>query len=534
MNKKKLFSALTACLFAASLTSCYFFLPNTGNTSSSAYANATGGTTYKTPTYTSSMTKENLNVTNVGLASGLHYLPSTGDVKLLVVPIATTDYSFTSSELDLLEKGFFGSADETGWQSVASYYETSSYGNLHITGEVTETLKLKYTAAALEASMSNGDSGTLTSNLLLSVLDTLEEDYDLTEYDTNNDGYIDAVWLVYAPPYDTSSDLYWAYTTWAFSDSTFDGKYASLYSWASKDFLTAGGYKSGLLTYLADAHTYIHETGHMLGLDDYYSYDADYSRSNPSGNADSPVGGVDMMDFNIGDHDSYSKYLLGWETPTVITEEYLEANSYQLTLSSFTETGQAYLLPLYNSDGEVDYNETPFDEYLLVEYYTPTGLNEKDSEHVYTGNLGTYTQPGVLVYHVDARIGKMKPVSQTELQWDGYAYDRLSSPNSEWAVYYIYTYIYNNTASYCYDQSLVDTGLSFYRGRLISLLPATGKRIDGLKTGYSSNTSLYTAGSSFDSSVYSTFLFDDGSSPKFGFKVNTTSSSDCTLTFKSF
>ena len=46
-----------------------------------------------------------------------------------------------------------------------------------------------------------------------------------------------------------------------------------------------------------------------------------------------------MMDFNIGDHTSYSKFYLGWESPTVINQEYLSANGNTLTLRSHTEYG---------------------------------------------------------------------------------------------------------------------------------------------------------------------------------------------------
>ena len=49
---------------------------------------------------------------------------------------------------------------------------------------------------------------------------------------------------------------------------------------------------------------------------DYYNYDAgDESSTTPYL---APAGCLDMMDFNIGDHMAYSKFLLGWIEPTVI------------------------------------------------------------------------------------------------------------------------------------------------------------------------------------------------------------------------
>ncbi len=77
-----------------------------------------------------------------------------------------------------------------------------------------------------------------------------------------------------------------------------------------------------------------------------------------------------------------------------------------------------------------------------------------------------------------------------------------------------------------------DDNMSYYRGRLISLLPATGKRINGAKTGYSGTSSLYQSGDSFGSDIYKEFRFDDGTKPNFSFTVSSTSSKDCTLEFK--
>ena len=236
------------------------------------------------------------------------------------------------------------------------------------------------------------------------------------------------------------------------------------------------------------------------------------------------------MDFNIGDHDAYSKYFLGWLKPTVLTQEYLSANDYKLTLNSQNESGEAFLLPTYK-DGSVNYNGTPFDEYLLIEYYTPTGLNYHDSLKPYENNLSTYSQSGILVYHINATVGKLLPDSNSSIIWDGCAYDKLPSYSSNWGYTFLYSLIYNNTASRGYDTNLKDEGMSYYRGRLISLLPATGKRINGQKTGYSTNSSLYKKGTEFGKEVYDEFRFDDGTKSQYTFKVESTSDKNCTLKF---
>ena len=535
MKLSKPVKAILSLVFVGCLTSCFFFNSDfyfdwgkTSNTTS-ADPSTSAIADYKTPNYNSSFTVENMNKDNLGLGYGYHYLPSIGNSKILVIPIQTTDDQFSSNDKNRLQAAFFGKNYQTGWESVASYYEKSSFDQLHITGEVTDAITLNMTTAQLEEKskkMSDSKSN-YTDTVLQTALETLvkKSSIDLSDYDTNDDGYIDAVWMVYAPSYNSESDLYWAYTTWATNANKVGGVTPCCYAWASIDFLDVGGYM------IPDAHTFIHETGHMMGLDDYYSYD--YS---PSENCyDTPLGGIDMMDFNIGDHNAFSKYLLGWRKPTLITKEYLEANDYTLTLSSMEQAGNSFLIPTCK-DGVENYNNTPFDEYLLLEYNTPTGLNYQDSLGMgYAGRNPTYTQPGIALYHVNATIGKITATG-TGLSWDGYAYDKIPSfySSSAWGRTFIYTYLYSNTASYSYDKTLGDQGLDYYRGRLISLLPSSGKRINGTKTGYASYRSLYRSGSSFNSKIYSTFAFDDGSKPAFGFTVNKTSDSDCTIEFTDF
>ena len=64
-----------------------------------------------------------------------------------------------------------------------------------------------------------------------------------------------------------------------------------------------------------------------------------------------------------------------------------------------------------------------FDEYLVIEYYTPDGLNEMDSRYSYNNYYPKgSSEPGIRLWHVDARLTK----------YNGYYFSSnlTSNPNS--------------------------------------------------------------------------------------------------------
>ena len=133
------------------------------------------------------------------------------------------------------------------------------------------------------------------------------------------------------------------------------------------------------------ASTLIHEYGHTLGLVDYYDTIGSFS----------PVGKFDMQDSNCGDWNPYSKYSVGWITPNVIDEEDFNGKtSIDIRIDAFAESGDVLLIPALG----YDYNGTPFDEYIMLELFTPSGLY-----NYVASDFGLNNTIGVRMYHVDAR-----------------------------------------------------------------------------------------------------------------------------------
>ena len=329
----------------------------------------------------------NANLHHITSNRGNPKLKSLGEQKILVIPVVIKGFEdlATKEVKDQINTAFFGDTEDTGFESVASYYNKSSYGRLTLKGKVTDFFSPNLTAEEI-LSYSNPNYGEYgLFNLSNLAIDWYKENHDdIKDYDNNQDGFVDGVWLIYlAPNYSNAIGKVPSDLMWAFSFSNFDnlGKgdvnspLAMSYSWASYDFMY-DGYGNDVI----DAHVYIHETGHMLGLEDYYC---------SSGANISPMGRVDMMDDDLGDHSPYSKFALGWCEPYIIDE------AGTITLNSFTETGDCLLFKTNN------YNNTPFDEYIMIDYVTPTGLNEKDYIEGYRNKYG-YQEVGVRFTYINS------------------------------------------------------------------------------------------------------------------------------------
>ncbi|MBO5866673.1 MAG: hypothetical protein J6Q55_01280, partial [Clostridia bacterium] len=255
-------------------------------------------------------------------------------------------------------------------------------GKLNLTFDIANKVTLGSTYGSFDGGNDYG------ADILKLAMDALEaRGFDFTKYDHDNNGVIDGVYIIYSSPIDYDGDYYWAYVTSTDDETEYDGLYVYTYLFASVDFMYEDIETSGS-DYAIDglklnAVTYIHETGHMLGLDDYYDY-------NPGQGSDQGVGGADMMDYTVGDHNAYSKLLLGWVKPTVVT------TTQTVTISAFESSGQFVMVLL-------DYDGTYFSEYLIIDLYSATGLNA-----LHAGTEGSYlydgAEFGARIYHVDATI----------------------------------------------------------------------------------------------------------------------------------
>lgn len=425
-------------------------------------------------------------------------IPSTGAYNLLVIPVQFSDRPISDEQMDRLGKAFNGTSADTGWESVNSYYKKSSYGKLDMTFDVQKPFvtdqNYKYYEDYSGKITVDGETITKTGDILLLelALAYYAQSLDLTKYDTDNDGIIDAVYLIYSAPvtYDSEANadsIYWAYvTTYPTETQKYDGLEVGYYLFAGFDFMDEHTGNSND-TYLGQegytpykglkimAETYIHETGHLLGLDDYY----DYEDAKGSGEG---LGGADMMDYNVGDHDAYSKLILGWVDPTVIT------TTQTVTINAFESSGQFLMVLL-------DYDGTYFSEYLLIDLYANTGLNalgasQQNSLLYYDSNTKVGAEYGVRIYHVSSSI--KNPYN------DDY-----------------YSFTDNNN-------SVSDTAL-------IKFVEADGEKKFASTEGYAESTDLWQAGDSL-LSVFPNYARNDNKKVNFDIRIDSVSKTSATIT----
>ena len=440
-------------------------------------------------------------------------IPTTGERKLLVVPVCFTDSDKTSLDKKtiFIQNAFFGDTKYTEYDSVAGYYNKSSYGNIRITGEVAHWVDIGISSSNWTSlSTSHSDASSIIAEKAVDYIKANNLVNDLSSYDTNNDDNIDGVYVIYDHPFgdgDSSSSLFWAYvyfTQKGENGLNNDAPYVNGYAWTSVNAITDSGEKNNNKAY---TNYLIHETGHLLGLNDYYN-------TKGSNNHYQPTGLFDMMDYNIGDHSAFSKYLLNWTSPLVVKNDV----SFTHKLSPFNSSGQTLLIP------SSSYNNSPYGEYLLVEYFAPNGLNKCNEQFEYSSNernVSIYKYPqhyGLKIYHVNARLGYFKiGIGNTKCLAALDDPDYQSKIGSESVGI---DYIYNNSLS---DAEAKSGTPVFYH-----LLESSGENtfIDGNPA---SNKTLFGVGSDFGITKFTDFTFSNGEKPNFKLKVKALSSEYATL-----
>ena len=334
-------------------------------------------------------------------------MPAEGDVNTLVIFTEFADCKFAPEFKAAIKEQMFADATADSdknpnypIESLSAYYQRASYGKLNIKGEFFE-YSSEHERSYYNNSMQNNDP--LYQEALNSwaaqiisekpegsaLSDSAYLDQYLAKFDADNDMKIDGCYLCVAGGHTGWASQWWAYRTGASRLSIGSYQLPSVIQMIDRLNQTSG--KDNVQDYMI---VFTHETGHQLGLDDYYSYESDLSK----------IDTFAMMSSNCGDQDGFAKMLLGWLPEESVQFAYEDE---EITLRPFSETGDiAIILPKNELMAYGIYSQ-----FIMAEYYKPSGndvINAynrryRDPE---TGEILIRDEPteGLRLYHVYARL----------------------------------------------------------------------------------------------------------------------------------
>ena len=449
-------------------------------------------------------------------------MPSLGDVNLLVVPVQLSDQEdisevFDDQLLKNLDGTFFGEGAD--FPSVKEFYEESSGYSLHLDGVTTPVVEIEETLDDAIATIGSKGMAGFLSGVTSEVYDYLFVDetrtYDPADFDSDDDGKIDGIVLVNPM---LSLLVYQMFGISSTGDTSYDALLsdASLFedslsapvnsvSWTSvfaSLYYSIIHYGLEQIPLIPDSHFYINFVGAMMGLDSYY----DFTGNSTTGTYRAPLAMTDRMDGYIGDHNPFSKYQLGWLSPSVYTPENVPAEGVDVTVSA-----ESPIVLSYADDGL-------YGEYLLVDLYTPTGLNQADAKEPYIYGRSTFSKAGIRVYEVNSTLARGRENQYVPYVGEpDYEATYLSANGSQQKYSYAYRHS-NSSVNPLSEYGIMD------KEPLLSLLSKKGmnRHITDFNVSLSDDD-LFHAGDAFDQGdvpgFYKDFAFDSGTALGITFTV---------------
>ncbi len=306
--------------------------------------------------------------TGVGLFTSNY--PRTGKVRSLVFLVQYTDVKFTIDNpqqyyTDQLNKEGFSEYGATG--SARDFFLEQSHGQFDPTFDVYGPITL----ANKQAYYGGNDwwgNDMRPEEMVSEAVEACKNIIDYSQYDFDNDGYIDNVYVIYAGLGEADSeidDCVWPHTYEVPNGNYYNGKKLKGYACSNEisDNVPVG------------IGTFCHEYSHVLGLPDLYPTQTDsYNAYAVTPNTWSIM---DQGSYNNNTrtppaYSSFERNALGWLTPTLLTEPA------SISLEAITSSNTAYLVPTVQTN-----------EFFLIENRQQEGNDKYLPYH------------GMLIWHID-------------------------------------------------------------------------------------------------------------------------------------
>ncbi|WP_295090980.1 dockerin type I domain-containing protein [Ruminococcus sp.] len=304
------------------------------------------------------------------------FMPSQGNGRMLIIYADFADCKFSYlPTTDEIEEIAFGEEKQESplypWESVSAFFKRSSKGALELSGKA-----YHYSTGN---SVNNYQQVKGQKALLTEACKALDSEINFKDFDGDNDGYIDT--LVLIVPGQASNDTWWPASVQFGNDKyIYDGMKIG-------HMITGNCQINSSSDYRDFVSTLTHETGHCMGLPDYYRYDKSKDADGLHGTA-----GSELMDDTGGDLSCVSKLHLGWYKTNQVQVYDPSSVTQTFTLhNAQTSKGNTIIIPY----GELD--NRYHSEYMMIEYTTKQANNSSPPWYVSMGE-------GIRIYHVDASL----------------------------------------------------------------------------------------------------------------------------------
>lgn len=197
--------------------------------------------------------------------------PATGIRKALVILMEFVDCAFKKQSKDF--EALFNDAgyrDDGAAGSVYDYFQWASHGQLHFYSDILGPFKTKHPMKYYGGNNPITSADTNPYELFQEAIGHASNQVDLSEYDANNDGYVDNVHIIfsgYGEESLASSSSIWSHEM-TFDPIMIQDMIVDRYSCAPE---LRGNEGEGI----SRIGTHCHELGHALGAMDYYDTDYD-------------------------------------------------------------------------------------------------------------------------------------------------------------------------------------------------------------------------------------------------------------------
>ena len=243
--------------------------------------------------------------------------PTKGKIRTLVILAEFADTKFMSDNaVGLIERmlSMSGFIENGATGSVCDYFRDSSFGLFEldpvIKGPVVLPNNMSYYGAP-DGSRPDARPAEMIRDACMLV----DDDTDFSEFDLDNDGFIDNVYVFY-PGYSqadgASVNTIWPHSgfIWPRLNADFDGKKLNKYACSNEIDMSTRK--------LVGIGTFCHEFSHVLGLPDLYS--TDYSNEeHPATWSIMASGGRNNNGHTPPLYSAYERYALGWLDPAALT-----------------------------------------------------------------------------------------------------------------------------------------------------------------------------------------------------------------------